>query len=132
MFPNEMVVARDEPGAPITVVLGYRMWQERYESDPNIAGKPIKVNGEAATILGVMEDGFMFPQDHEILVIRPDDRSETTRESSTGFNAFARLKDGVMTIEKDYHSRCNPDLVAWFCLKLIEMYEGKEMTHEPT
>ncbi len=89
----------DEPGAPMTVVLGHQMWEERYESDPNIAGTSIKVNGEAATILGVMEQGFKFPQDQEIWVIRRDDRSETTRENSTAFAAFARLKDGV-TLEQ--------------------------------
>ena len=85
----------DEPGAPMTVVLGNQMWEERYESDPNITGRSIKVNGEAATILGVMEKGFMFPTDQEIWVIRRDDRSETTRENSTRFSAFGRLKDGV-------------------------------------
>ena len=89
----------DEPGAPMTVVLGYQMWAERYDSDPNVAGQSIKVNGEAATILGVMEDGFRFPQDQEVWVVRRDDRSETTRENSTGFDAFARLKDGV-TVEQ--------------------------------
>lgn len=85
----------DEPGAPLTVVVGHRLWEERYASDPNVVGRSIKVNGEAATILGVLKEGFMFPQDQEVWVVRRDDRNETTRDRSTRSDVVGRLKDGV-------------------------------------
>ena len=86
----------DAAGAPLTVVLGYQLWATRYRSDPDVAGKPVIVNGEAATILGVMAKGFMFPQDQELWVASRDSRSATTdRSQGAQFQVFGRLKDGV-------------------------------------
>src|ERR1044071_7198201 len=53
-------VGDDAAGAPLTVVLGYRLWSTRFRSDPDIAGKSVIDNGEGATILGVMAEGFRF------------------------------------------------------------------------
>jgi putative ABC transport system permease protein len=86
----------DAAGAPLTVVLGYQLWATRYRSDPNIAGKPVIVNGEAATILGVMAKGFMFPQNQELWVASRDSRAATAdRTRDERFGVFGRLKDGV-------------------------------------
>ena len=86
----------DAPGAPLTVVLGYRLWSTRYRSDPAIAGKSVIVNGEAATILGVMAKGFMFPQTQELWVAARDNRAATPdRSRDDRFQVFGRLKDGV-------------------------------------
>ena len=86
----------DAAGAPLTVVLGYRLWSTRYRSDSAIAGKPVIVNGEAATILGVMARGFMFPETQELWVAARDTRSATTdRARDDRVLVFGRLKDGV-------------------------------------
>jgi predicted permease len=86
----------DRAGAPLTVVLGYDAWALRFSSDPAIIGKSVIVNGEAATILGVMAKGFAFPQDQELWVAQRDNRgSNPDRARSPGFQVFGRLKDGV-------------------------------------
>jgi len=86
----------DAAGAPLTVVLGYQVWATRYGSDPEIAGKPVVVNGEAATILGVMAKGFRFPQDQDIWVASRDSRpANPDRSRSPQFQVFGRLKEGV-------------------------------------
>jgi putative ABC transport system permease protein len=86
----------DAAGAPLTVVLGYRAWATRYRADSNVVGKSVIVNGEAATILGVMPKGFGFPQDQELWVARRDDRSAyPDRSQSRQSQVFGRLKDGV-------------------------------------
>ena len=86
----------DQPGAPLTVVLGYDTWKNRYNSDPAIAGKSVIVNGEAATILGVMRKGFKFPQTQVLWVADRDNRSaHPDRARSPSFSVFGRLKDGV-------------------------------------
>jgi putative ABC transport system permease protein len=86
----------DAAGAPRTVVLGYRLWSTRYRSDPDIAGKPVIVNGEAATILGVMPKGFLFPENQDLWVAARDDRATTTdRSRGSRLQVFGRLKDGV-------------------------------------
>jgi len=84
------------PGAPLTLVLGHDVWTTRYASDRGIVGKSVIVNGEAATILGVMPEGFRFPQNQSLWVVRRDGRSQTAdRSRSAGFSAFGRLRDGV-------------------------------------
>ena len=38
------------------------MWKTRYASDPGIIGRTVIVNGTPANVIGVMPDGFRFPQ----------------------------------------------------------------------
>jgi len=86
----------DAAGAALTVVLGYDAWQTRYEGEPEVVGRSIRVNGEAATILGVMPDGFMFPEDQQLWVASRDSRAEEPdRGRANTFRVFGRLKDGV-------------------------------------
>jgi putative ABC transport system permease protein len=86
----------DAAKAPLTVVLGYRAWQTRYEEDPDVVGRSVTVNGEAATILGVMPAGFQFPSDQELWVASRDSRAdEPNRDRANTFNVFGRLNDGV-------------------------------------
>src|SRR5205823_3636264 len=51
----------DRPGAPAVVMLGYGVWKSRYGSDPSVLGRTIKVNEQAATVIGVMPEGMQFP-----------------------------------------------------------------------
>ena len=90
----------DLAGVPMTVVLGHEVWETRYDSDPGVVGQVVKVNGEQATILGVMPKGFQFPQDQELWVVRRDQRGQNpTRGTGPSMTVFGRLKDGV-TVEQ--------------------------------
>lgn len=40
------------------VVLGYRTWKQIFAGDPSIVGKAIELNGQPATVLGVMSANF--------------------------------------------------------------------------
>ncbi len=51
----------DQPGAPLTAVIGYGLWQRAFGGDPNITGKDILFNNEKCTVIGVMPPGFEFP-----------------------------------------------------------------------
>jgi predicted permease len=46
------------PDAHPVIVLGDRMWQQRFNRDPDIVGKDATVNGRKFTIIGVMPKGF--------------------------------------------------------------------------
>ena len=86
----------DLAGAPLTVLLGYEAWATRYSSDSAIVGKSVLVNGEAATILGVMARGFGFPENQDLWIAQRDNRaSNPDRSRSPGFRVVGRLKDGV-------------------------------------
>ena len=50
-------VLGDVAGRPETV-LGYRLWQTRFSSDPQIIGKTVLLNHRAFVVAGVMPEGF--------------------------------------------------------------------------
>jgi putative ABC transport system permease protein len=52
--------AHERPGAAV-IVLGTKLWQERFGGDPAIVGRSITVNGAPTTVIGVMPPDFYFP-----------------------------------------------------------------------
>ncbi len=48
----------DQPGASPLLVLSYRFWQRRFDADPSIVGRAVRVNQKLLTIVGVAPDGF--------------------------------------------------------------------------
>jgi predicted permease len=45
-------------GASFVTVLSHTAWQSKFGSDPNVIGKPLVVNGQTLTIIGVAPKGF--------------------------------------------------------------------------
>jgi putative ABC transport system permease protein len=43
------------------VILSARLWQRRFNSDPNLVGKQIALNGRNFTVVGIMPAKFQFP-----------------------------------------------------------------------
>ena len=56
----------DHRGAAPVAIVGYRVWTDRYGSDPSLVGRTVRLNGAAATIIGVMPVGFAYPVDSQI------------------------------------------------------------------
>ena len=63
------VPEEQEEGKDFVIVLGYGLWQRRYNSDPTIVGKTVLLNSRPYTIVGVMGPDFhplppslVFPQ----------------------------------------------------------------------
>jgi predicted permease len=49
-----------EPGTDKSVILSHGLWQDLFASDPRILGTPLRLDGVAYTIVGVMPAGFSF------------------------------------------------------------------------
>src|ERR1041384_7717457 len=56
----------NKPGAEKTVILGDEIWHRDFNADKNIVGQAVRVNGKAATVIGVMPPGFKFPFSEEL------------------------------------------------------------------
>ena len=83
-----------QAGAAGTGVIGHELWQTRFDGDPNILGRVIRVNGEPRTIVGVMRAGFGFPINQSIWL--PLQESASPRpESTQRLTIFGRVADGV-------------------------------------
>jgi putative ABC transport system permease protein len=53
--------ADDAEGAPLAIVISYGLWQGAFGGEDSAVGKEVLVNGNKATIAGVMPRGFEFP-----------------------------------------------------------------------
>lgn len=47
-------------GSYPVIVISHRLWQRRFGGDRRILGKSVRLDGEAATVIGVMPDGWML------------------------------------------------------------------------
>jgi predicted permease len=86
----------DRRGAPTVVVLGYRVWKSRYDSDAAIVGRAVRVNGVPSIVVGVMREGFRFPLLEDIwqpLATMPG--LATEKRDARTLRVFGRLADGV-------------------------------------
>jgi len=53
-----MTDADDQEGAPSVAVMSYRIWREKYGSDPSAIGAAYQINGHPFTVIGVAAPGF--------------------------------------------------------------------------
>ena len=56
----------DQPGAPKQVVVSEKTWRERLNSDPNLEGKKLILNGEPYSVIGVVSGDFKQPFDADV------------------------------------------------------------------
>jgi predicted permease len=48
----------DQPGAPPVAVMSYRLWQERYGSNPSVIGSVFNFDDKPFTVVGITPPGF--------------------------------------------------------------------------
>ncbi len=48
----------DRPGAPPVAVMSYRLWRQRYGSDPSVIGSAFNVDQKPFTVVGITPPGF--------------------------------------------------------------------------
>ena len=56
----------NRPEAARVALISHATWQREFNGDPKILGQGVRINGRAATIIGVMPPGFAFPQQEQI------------------------------------------------------------------
>ncbi len=61
LFGRGFVPADEHPTAPSVAILSHGVWQTRFGGDRDVIGKPVILNRETMTIIGVMPEGFAFP-----------------------------------------------------------------------
>jgi putative ABC transport system permease protein len=76
-------------------VIGHRLWQTRFNADPTVVGRAVRLGATHATVVGVMPEGFAFPvRQHLWMPLRMRSLSQEPRRS-TAVRAFGRLAPGV-------------------------------------
>ncbi len=87
-----LIAADNEPGSA-AVVIGHALWRGRFGSDPDIVGRSVRIDGAARTIVGVMPEGFLFPNGQQAWL--PVDPGRTDRADAMPLWMAAKLAEGV-------------------------------------
>jgi predicted permease len=95
LLGRTLVDRDDDPAEPLAVVIGERVWKTRFDADPAVLGKTVKVGTATATVVGVMPDAFAFPSNQHLwLPLRVNGASLEPR-SGPHVTIFGRLVPGV-------------------------------------
>ncbi|HEX3531214.1 MAG TPA: ABC transporter permease [Thermoanaerobaculia bacterium] len=86
--------AEEQAQAPSAVILGHRLWRQRYQGDPRVVGQTVRIGGDPARIIGVMPAGFRFPRDEDYwLPLGPI--LPAVGRNQLRLDVFGRLRDGA-------------------------------------
>ncbi len=89
-----------EPGSHQKVILGYQYWQDRFDGDPGVLEKDLRIDGEPYEIVGVLPEGFRVAGENEprdFLLPIPFQPEEKTLQGlhNNNYSQMARLADGA-------------------------------------
>ena len=101
--------AEDQAAAAPVVVIGYALWQRRFNADPHVVGQQIRLGSTSATVVGVLPEGFRFPAAaRRTEFLRPLAQAlgeATKRRSAYNLRVVARLKPGVTPAQAEAEMR---------------------------
>jgi predicted permease len=105
MLGRLLLPEEDKPGQPPSAVLSFAAWRRLFNSDRNIVGQNIRLNGEQVLVAGVLEPEFRLnteamPAEDQMngvdifapLPLGPDAAQQRGDEN---YNLMARLKPGA-------------------------------------
>ena len=85
----------DEPGAAATTVISHHVWTDLFDASPDALGQVVTVNGEQAEVIGVMPEGFRFPNLQDIWLPLRMNPLDYERNEGRWLEVFGKLRSGV-------------------------------------
>jgi len=95
----------DQPGKPAVAILSNQLWERSFNSDQEIVGKSITLDGNPFTVAGVLQRGFMLnaevmpsegPMDKmDVFLPLPLGADAVQKRGDENYNIVVRLKPGV-------------------------------------
>jgi putative ABC transport system permease protein len=108
-------VAEGERDADGVVVLTHAFWRDRMALDRGVLSRTVDLDGRPFRIIGVMPEGFAFPDDRPQLVLPLQLDLAAARPGGFNFSGVARLAAGVSVAQaRRDHDRVISDLPARF------------------
>jgi predicted permease len=98
MLGRMFAEGEDRKGSEHKIILSYGLWRRRFSADRGVVGKPVTLNGESYTVVGVMPAGFKFAPFWETRAELwvPDAFGDRIHDrGGNSLRVFGRLKPGV-------------------------------------
>jgi putative ABC transport system permease protein len=130
-----MTDADDQEGAPSVAVMSYRIWQEKYASDPSVVGAAYQINGHPFTVIGVAAPGFYgaklagwgmpdlwLPLTAELLI--DGETARLKRPNGNFLDLVGRVREGVNP--KSLEAKLKVEFHDWLASHVPDMEPGEK------
>jgi len=100
IFRVHPIIGRDftttdaSQGAASVALISYGYWKQYLGSNQDLSQLHLKIDNADFSVIGVLPQGFQFPQDSDLWVAA-DRGGENPSRSSHNYDAVGRLRDGV-------------------------------------
>src|SRR6266699_3518605 len=133
--------ADDQEGAPPVAVMSYRIWKEKYGSDPSVVGASYQINGQSFTVIGVAAPGFYgaklagwgmpdfwLPVTKEPLI--DGETARLKRPNGNFLDLIGRVRPGVNP--RALEAKLKVEFHAWLASHVPDMEPGEKQlwTHQ--
>ena len=106
LLGRTMTPADDAFDGPKVAVLGYTLWRRRFGGDSSVVGRPVRLDGESYTVLGIMPAGFNYPSGSELwLPLRFSATDLSTQRGAHYLDVIGRLRPGATLAAADRDMR---------------------------
>jgi len=80
--------------APAAALVSYSYWKQSLGSTQDLASVHLKIEGQAASVIGILPVGFRFPDNTDIWIPR-EIRAPYPSRTAHNWNVIARLREGT-------------------------------------
>jgi predicted permease len=127
--------ADDQEGAAPVAVMSYRIWKEKYGSDPSVVGASYQINGQSFTVIGVAAPGFYgaklagwgmpdlwLPLTTELLI--DGSTARLKRPNGNFLDLIGRVRPGVNS--KSLEAKLKVEFHDWLASHVPDMEPGEK------
>jgi putative ABC transport system permease protein len=127
--------ADDQEGAPPVSVMSYRIWKEKYGSDPSVVGASYQINGQSFTVIGIAAPGFYgaklagwgmpdfwLPLTTELLI--DGSTARLKRPNGNFLDLIGRVRPGVNS--KSLEAKLKVEFHDWLASHVPDMEPGEK------
>lgn len=95
LLGRPLVDEDEREGAAPVVVIGHEVWKTRFDGDPRVIGRQVRLGTTPHTVVGVMPEKFAFPMNHGFWTPLRADTTRYARGAGPEIHVFGRLAPGV-------------------------------------
>ena len=96
LLGRDFIPEEEHYGGASAVLISYAYWQRRFNGDPTILNKKLRIGSSSFSIVGVMPPSFGFPsRDVDLWSTSPPDAPYAQRRDATWFTVIGRMKPRV-------------------------------------
>ena len=95
LYGRLFTAADEQVTEPQVIILGHRLWRERFGGDPSIVGKPVRVDGAGRTVIGVLPADLPLFSQADLWIAAPFENPGMNSRRSHFLRPVGLLKPGV-------------------------------------